>query len=588
MDQELLDLLARLNDENNPSPLTDEELGRLRTEIAAIATDIDPANATDEDLAVLSEAVSNVQVIDAEIATRAESAAERTAEAARLRDQIVTPVAQGEGGDGEEGEDGESEDGEPTEQPAGNPAGEPATETDATPATEPVAAAAAPQTRLPSIGALARRRPARVAPVERPVEQRRGAVLTAAADIPGLAMGQPVSLAAMGKAIGRKADALRNARLAEGSEKVYLGKISVEYPEDRTLRMDNGDEAKLEAAEALVAAGGICGPVDVDYRVESVGSRVRPVRDTAMDRFMAARGGLRFNLPASLNSIATMAPNAVGVWTQTNDITPASPTTKPVAIFDCPTVIEEYVDAVTARAQFGNFQQRYAPELIGQFLDTIMTWHARVAEATLLAAISTNTHTANTTVNGEVLGALSDFLATLDRAAAAIRYRNRIDPATPLRLIYPDFLLRALSGDIAREMPGSSLAERIAFTRADLDRALAARNINGTATLDSFTGAADLQGFDTQADAVLNGWPDSVYLWLYPEGTWTFLDGGEFDFGFVRDSTLNDTNDVQTFTETMEKAVFRGVESLEIRIDLCVSGARSALEDTSGYCVSGS
>ena len=48
------------------------------------------------------------------------------------------------------------------------------------------------------------------------------------------------------------------------------------------------------------------------------------------------------------------------------------------------------------------------------------------------------------------------------------------------------------------------------------------------------------------------------------EGPWLFLDGGELNFGMVRDSTLKDTKDFETFAERFEPAAFVGVESLAV------------------------
>ena len=68
-----------------------------------------------------------------------------------------------------------------------------------------------------------------------------------------------------------------------------------------------------------------------------------------------------------------------------------------------------------------------------------------------------------------------------------------------------------------------------------------------------------------------------------------FLDGGELNLGMVRDSTLNRTNDFQMFSETFEKAVLRGHESVAITMALCPSGATAGTVSTSDIlCVSGS
>lgn len=51
---------------------------------------------------------------------------------------------------------------------------------------------------------------------------------------------------------------------------------------------------------------------------------------------------------------------------------------------------------------------------------------------------------------------------------------------------------------------------------------------------------------------------------LYPEGTYQFLDGGRLDLGVVRDSTLDATNDYETFVETFESVAMRGLEAYQV------------------------
>ena len=91
----------------------------------------------------------------------------------------------------------------------------------------------------------------------------------------------------------------------------------------------------------------------------------------------------------------------------------------------------------------------------------------------------------------------------------------------------------------------------------------------GTST--ARTGAGQIFGAQT-AGALLE-FPDTVVWYLFPEGTWLFLDGGELDLGLVRDSVLNSTNDFQIFMETFEGACMVGIESLKITSTVCPSGA---------------
>lgn len=48
--------------------------------------------------------------------------------------------------------------------------------------------------------------------------------------------------------------------------------------------------------------------------------------------------------------------------------------------------------------------------------------------------------------------------------------------------------------------------------------------------------------------------------------TFLFLDGGELDFGIVRDSTLNARNDFRLMVETFEALGYVGGESLELTL----------------------
>jgi hypothetical protein len=70
-------------------------------------------------------------------------------------------------------------------------------------------------------------------------------------------------------------------------------------------------------------------------------------------------------------------------------------------------------------------------------------------------------------------------------------------------------------------------------------------------------------------------YPTTVEWFLFPEGTWLFLDGGSLDLGLVRDSTLNSTNDYTLFAETFESAARVGTQSLKVLSTLVPDGSTS-------------
>lgn len=596
MDPELAELIARLNAEDGQrlfedlarrldpevgEPLTDVELAAIRAHTATILSEIDRANPSADDLTVAADGAATIRAIDAEIATRSTAAADRAAALAVELDGLELPVAQ-------EGDD-------PEEEPEPEPApveGEIVTEVE--PELEPVAAAGRPV--LPPISRLAHRTPKRNRPVPTATEAIVDArpVLTASADM-GLPMGEPVDVERWADAAMRKIRAVMAVNSPDGNgEKVTLGTVRAIYPEDRQLTSDEGVNARrindVVGPRALAASGGICGPVGVSYDVVGISSSERPVRD-GMVQFEAARGGLRYILPHTLAQVTADAPSQV--WTQGTDASPGA-STKAHATFLCQSVQEAYVDAVTSIVQFGNFQARYFAEQVDQYLQLADAVHARLAEATLLKAIADGSTAVTAGTNAvNQTGAASEYLAEIDRAVAGYRNRHRMSPDSTLRLMFPEWFEDAMRADLARELPGNSggaagSGERLAVADAQIDAFFRVRNLNVSTYLDSPTGAAVNQNWVAQGVGNLLPWPGKVISYLFHEGAWMFLDGGELNLGMVRDSTLNATNNFQMFSETFEKAIFRGHESLQITFDFCPNGARAATTDTTLLCGSGS
>ena len=79
--------------------------------------------------------------------------------------------------------------------------------------------------------------------------------------------------------------------------------------------------------------------------------------------------------------------------------------------------------------------------------------------------------------------------------------------------------------------------------------------------------------YDWQQLLGFGGWPATVDLLFFAPGTFVKLDGGSIDLGIVRDSTLNLTNDFQTFMETFEGVCMPGHEAVLINdISVCPTG----------------
>ena len=370
------------------------------------------------------------------------------------------------------------------------------------------------------------------------------------------------------------------------------------YPAERRLSPSDAQHntSALDAVcapRAVLASGGVCLPVNIDLSVPTWAGADRPLRD-GLPAFQADRGGLRFVTPPdigvpSLQGSPSGLGSATEIWTEATDANPAG-ATKPVYVVQCGTEQLVYVNAIPTRVQFGNMQSRFAPEQIAANTDLAIAVAAREAELELLTLM----YNASKQVCPEqFLGATRDILATADLLAQQYRYSHRIPDNVPLTAVFPAWARGVIRADLAREQAhdNAGSVNVLAITDEQIDDWFAARGINVIWTLDGLKAGA----YGTGGSALANQffpiltagdepqWPNQssdgsfVVGWLlYVEGTYQFLDGGRLDLGVVRDSTLDATNDYETFVEVFEGVAFRGIEAFQVQSTVKPSGASSA------------
>jgi hypothetical protein len=600
--ERLRELLGLFNDEATRAEMTGEELAELLTLLQEQGEELLEGDVTDEVLAELDEIAASADAVRDEVAERETAAAanaERAAELAdRIRGQADGEDGEGDGEDGEETGAGEGDDetsgagedgGEETEGSeaageSGETEGTEGEETDETEGEEAIAAAGQRNAPYrPRVTRVAARRPQTEMGRQREARRQAAAplALTASANVQasGISAGQrlenPADIAAVVAAAYEQTQGYRGPRTKIPVARAGSLDARNLYGDERFLSRDpQVNEQRIEAVtslSAIVAAGGRCVPSETRYDLPTVvGSDGRPVRDDMMVRFGADRGGVVTRTPATLADLVDS--DAVGIWTEANDQDPSDPATKPCLTVVCGDDSESVVAAVTKCLQFGNFRARFDPESVQEWTDLAGVHHARTAETRLLTAIGTGS---TQVTSGQLLGAARDVLTTLDRAQATMRSRHRMDRAIPLVFGFPFWLYDMLRTDIARQIPVGTLDETLALAEAEIDRWFTIRNVRPVGFLDGETG----QTFGAQGDGALLGWPTTVVTYLYPEGSWLFLDGGTLDLGIVRDSTLNSTNDFQMFAETFEEAHFHGTESLRLTMDLCPDGGVASTVD---------
>lgn len=583
---------ALLNGETVLSDLDGDQLDELGRLVAAEFAAIDPGPdaAVDEDTYGKMNRFADVaEQVKVEADSRA-AATERASRAGAIREKFAAT---------------------PEPEPVAQETPEPEVETPATePASEPVPVAASATVR-PTLAQLAQHNqpaePARTAPRRITADT----VLTAAANMPGIGLGEQVDFDELARSTTRKLELLRNSTT---EERHITASLAWNYPEDRQLgddawantrRMDEALSVRsvMNSVEeqggmaAIVAAGGICGPTPVDYTINIDTTAARPIRDS-LPSFQATRGGLRFVPPPSFASVGS---SATVVWTAANDASPSSPTAKPVQEFDCPTPVEVLVDAIPTRIQFSNFSARFSPEIVAANTELAMANAARLAEVNLLSKMAAGS---TKTGAGTLISFTRDWLALADELAVGWRHRHRLPADFPFQMYAPSWALGAVRTDILREQAhdrSNASSDSLAMANSEIVRLFAARNIVPTWTLDSLpksvagntlsaAGAWDYpdQGFaapattaalsaappDASANSASAGtwWPKRLTFFLFPAGTFVFLDGGRIDLGVIRDSTLNATNKYQSFIEPFEGLAKRGVESLQVTVPTSLTG----------------
>ena len=255
------------------------------------------------------------------------------------------------------------------------------------------------------------------------------------------------------------------------------------------------------------------------------------------------------------------------------------------------------LNAIPTRLQFGNMFGRFAPEQIAANTDVALSVAAREAELELLTLMYA---ASKQVVADQYLGATRDLLASVDLLVAQYRYSHRIPATATFTAVFPAWAKDVIRADMARELAHDNDGRDVlAITDAQIDSWFGARGVNVTWTLDGLkagTYGTGGQAITDQFFPVITAgttelvWPgqsaESAFklAWLlYPEGTFQFLDGGRLDLGVVRDSTLDATNDYETFVEPFEGLAFRGLEAYQVQSTILPNGGSAGTVAVTGY-----
>jgi hypothetical protein len=547
----------------NISGLSADELQVLIDDLTAAFDVLDDSGGSLEDLNEIVEAIDTVR---GELSSRGDRQGLRDRVHATAQDEPT--VTDPEGDDDEDDDDDEDEDDEGANSGSDDAHTQRIKEGKLVDSDDDEEQAT--DTGRPSLEAVAAAGNRRRNP--RPSNLRVATRLLAAGDVSGFSTGQEITdKRQLAIAMARRLESLG----ARGNgDRVPVATLIKDYPEERQLGEDPFRNSELiEAAlapQAMVASGGICEPVTVDFAVSTIGSTSRPLQ-AGLPSFNATRGGVKFNVPPSLADV-------VGVpetWSIADDEAAETDDQVRKTCFrvECGTSDDAFVYGVPVCLEIGNFMGRFTPEWITAQQDLLDVATARMAELELLKLIDADS---TATTSAGVLGAVRDILTTLDRLNAAYRYRHRLDNAT-LRNVLPVWVRDMMRADLAMELAHNRSGDNnLALADAAINGFFSSRNLNPIWMLEDAAGA---MGAAQGAGAILD-FPQTFVMYVFAEGTFQYLDGGRIDVGVVRDSTLNSKNDYQIWREDFEGVAKRGNESLKVTVTTKETGMSAGTKDT--------
>lgn len=441
------------------------------------------------------------------------------------------------------------------------------------------------------LGAVAKRATASLAettqhaPASKVPEKR--LAVTASVDIPGVAHGDKVpTLRSLAEVVSRKAKSMPVTQNNPNHQLVASIRNDFSHTiDDRTSPGQVKDLIEYltgpDKQQALVAGGGWCAPSEIRYDFFNIACE-----DGMIDlpTFGVSRGGIQFPVSPSLADAlgggsafagfaATLSNTSTPfLWTEADDIAAATGSpTKPCIRVPCPDFEEERLECYGYCLTAGNLTDDAYPEATQHMLQLLMSAHAHVINARLIALMLAAS-SATTTISG---GAATDSAAPRIYNAvglAATDYRARygmcIDDV--LEVVLPYWVREVIRADLAWKA-GVELG---AVSNMEVDAYFVARNVRVQWVNDWQVRGASQFGNST----AMTAWPTTVDFLLYAAGTFIHGNGLSLDLGVIRDSVLNETNDhTAAWSEECHLVARVGHESRRYTVGFNVNGSTSAL-----------
>lgn len=553
---------------------TDDELRALLGEVrdhAAGFTSLSPAEQTADSVRAVQACADLARDVAAVITQRRENGAASAAAAADLAEAFGVL-------------DAPQTDPDPEPEPEPEPTPEPVAETPA-PEPEPAAVTASRTTpQPPSVRRVAGRSPATQLPTN--VERASYATMTAAADVPGFASGQPLenfrqASSAIGQRLERYPTQPSSRRLGSYSaDKRPVGvydpsapprvfelknfarhgavQFRREFPLDLRIT-DSGDAyeivqhvadekrlaggslvasalAQIKNGRSLTAAVGWCAPSETIYDLVEL-----ETMDGLLDvpEVQASRGG--FQIPINGGPDFRTIYTGIGSSGDTH-LTEAeviADTNKVCYDIPCPEFedIRLGVDYVCLTG--GLLQRRGYPEVVARFSRAAMTALAHKINQGVIAQMVSDSGAAiviPADPNGD--DAISGILSAVELAITDIKYRNRMGFNATVEIVLPMWVLVQMRAAATRRRG----VDMVSLNDAEIMAWFAQRHAVPRFVYDWQDGFSGLASSPGGASAI-TALPQTVQFLAYPAGTWVKAVQDVVNLDTIYDSTKLATNE---------------------------------------------
>jgi hypothetical protein len=467
------------------------------------------------------------------------------------------------------------------------------------PATSPVkrAAAAAPAVELPKPGLV---------------------TLTAAADVPGFPLGQPLDgLDGVVSAVIARAKTMPRGNLAgpNGGVRQRFGTAVIRREFDDPLlvqgrgptddfalvehaanerRLPGGSlVASIAARKSLTAAvpSGWCAPSETLYDLCEFHS-VEGMLD--VPEFQVRRGGIRYtdgpNFDDIYNNVSAkndpkknynfvLDPNATGGFDLSTTGGGAAITEKPCAMVECTDFEDIRLSLLGFCVKSPILMEMTYPELVRRFVEGVLVAHRHRVNEWMIDQIVKGAGSVQIAEAATPSRTVFNLQA-LEFYAMGMRYKYRLPLSATMELVAPAWLREIIRMDMAME----NCKDRADVSNADVDRWFTSRDMRVQWVYDwqDITVDANSGGLPVFLSGG-TGNPALVNLLMYPAGSWARGVGDTFSIDNVYDSAnLADNVYTALFTEESMLMVNRCYSTVHVQIPLCISGVGVA--DVAAAC----